>query len=188
MSRAAGHYRAARGEAEQHGVRGEAATAQSMRAFVLAFTDPDRADDEIDLAQRLLQHVGMRASGINASLAALARDAGQATDLEARAQAGLAEIRAAGLAPTQAAVHLVLSFHHAVLENSSDLDVAIARLRELTRGGDYTYYVDIAHFMADLPLPANYGSRARWIEGEAATRARWRALITARRDRLRPSR
>ncbi|MFE7424906.1 hypothetical protein [Streptomyces sp. NPDC057545] len=35
-------------------VAGERATSQAQRAFVLAFTDPDRADDEIRLAQQLL--------------------------------------------------------------------------------------------------------------------------------------
>lgn len=29
---------------------------------------------------------------------------------------------------------------------------AITRMRELTRSGDYTYYINIAHFMADMPL------------------------------------
>ncbi|MFF9076883.1 hypothetical protein ACF1A9_32025 [Streptomyces sp. NPDC014872] len=54
MNRAATAYEATRNEAEHHGVAGERATSQAQRAFVLAFTDPDRADDEIHLAQQLL--------------------------------------------------------------------------------------------------------------------------------------
>jgi hypothetical protein len=36
--------------------------------------------------------------------------------------------------------------------------------------------------MADLPLPQVSG--ARWLDGEPATRQRWRALVTARRNHL----
>ncbi|WP_323181427.1 hypothetical protein [Streptomyces sp. NBC_00154] len=65
---------------------------------------------------------------------------------------------------------------------------SISRLRALTQGGDYAYYVDIAHFMADLPLPAEAHSQARWLDGEPQTRARWRALVTTRREYLRATR
>ncbi|MFF9403166.1 hypothetical protein [Streptomyces sp. NPDC014744] len=54
MNRAATAYEAARNDAELHGVAGERATSQAQRAFVLAFTDPDRTDDKIHLAQQLL--------------------------------------------------------------------------------------------------------------------------------------
>jgi hypothetical protein len=47
-----------------------------------------------------------------------------------------------------------LAFHYAVLENREQVDASIARLRTLTRSGDYASYVDIAHFMGDLPLPS----------------------------------
>ncbi|MFK0017058.1 hypothetical protein [Streptomyces sp. NPDC091027] len=59
---------------------------------------------------------------------------------------------------------------------------AISRLRDLTRGGDYAYYVDIAHFMADMPL--NRASAAHWLDGEQQTRSRWRSLVTARQAYL----
>ncbi|MGW7260523.1 hypothetical protein [Streptomyces sp. NPDC054834] len=36
--------------------------------------------------------------------------------------------------------------------------------------------------MADLPLSQVTG--ARWLDGEPATRQRWRALVTARRNHL----
>ncbi|MGW0535578.1 hypothetical protein [Streptomyces sp. NPDC003032] len=57
---AATAYAQARDLAEQHGVAGERATSQAHRALVLAFTDPDAADDEIHLAsddyERLISH------------------------------------------------------------------------------------------------------------------------------------
>jgi hypothetical protein len=62
------------------------------------------------------------------------------------------------------------------------VSTSISRLRYLTRSGDYAYYVDIAHFMADLPHDSP--SPARWLDGEQATRQRWRDLVTARRDHL----
>ncbi|HSX96255.1 MAG TPA: hypothetical protein VLG91_02470 [Streptomyces sp.] len=57
----------------------------------------------------------------------------------------------------------------------------IARLREGTRGGDYAYYSDIAHFMAGLSVEAP--STELWVAGELTARQRWHALVTARRNR-----
>ncbi|SEG94911.1 hypothetical protein SAMN05216223_13164 [Actinacidiphila yanglinensis] len=54
MTRAAAAYRNARTDAEDHGVAGEAATAQAQLAFVTAFTDPGQADDELEPAHQLL--------------------------------------------------------------------------------------------------------------------------------------
>jgi hypothetical protein len=34
--------------------------------------------------------------------------------------------------------------------------------------------------MADLQLPVDH-TPPRWLDGEGATRARWRAMVTARR-------
>ncbi|MER6141864.1 hypothetical protein ABT174_17680 [Streptomyces sparsogenes] len=49
---------------------------------------------------------------------------------------------------------------------SSDLLAAITRLRELARNGEYAYYIDLAHFMGSLGLPAQPRSQAQWINGE----------------------
>ncbi|MFF4385112.1 hypothetical protein [Kitasatospora sp. NPDC001547] len=65
------------------------------------------------------------------------------------------------------------------------LDAAIRDLDQLTRGHDYTYYTDIAHFMAGRDL--DFPSGARWYDGDQAVRERWRALVNARQDRLRAS-
>jgi hypothetical protein len=41
--------------------------------------------------------------------------------------------------------------------------------------------------MADLPQPTGH-TAPQWRDGEQATRTRWRALVTNRRDLLRTSR
>lgn len=56
---------AARAEAEQHSVAGGQATAQAQRALVAAFAHPGQADDELDLVQRLLSPLDLRATGLS---------------------------------------------------------------------------------------------------------------------------
>ncbi|MEU9032688.1 hypothetical protein AB0D46_35330 [Streptomyces sp. NPDC048383] len=77
---------------------------------------------------------------------------------------------------------LATAFHHAVRDEHQDLAATIGRLRELTAGGDFAYFVDIVHFMARLPLPTP--STTRWLDGEEPTRARWHDLVTARRTHI----
>ncbi|MCQ8194640.1 ATP/GTP-binding protein [Streptomyces rugosispiralis] len=185
MHRAATAYEAARGEAEEHGVAGERATCQAQRAFVLAFTDPDVADDELELAQQLLSGLDLRATGLTTQIAALLRDAGTTADLEDRATILRTEISIAGLASVEATLELAMAFHYAVRGTHDQLLATISRLREITRSGDYAYYIPIAHFMGGLDLPTGHGSQARWLDGEQPTRARWHGLVTARRDHLR---
>jgi hypothetical protein len=72
--------------------------------------------------------------------------------------------------------------HHAVLGPDDAGTASIARLRDVTQGGDYAYYVDIAHFMAALSLSS--ASAARWLDGEQPSRSRWRTLVTARHEDL----
>ncbi|MGW0316078.1 ATP/GTP-binding protein [Streptomyces flavidovirens] len=181
MDRAAAAYLADRSEAEQYAVAGERAMVQAHLAFAVAFTDPLRADDELDLADRLLSRLSLRSTELTARIAALVRDAGLAADPPGRAAALLAEIGVSGVSYAAAKLQLALCFHHAVLDAHNDLAVGIARLRELTQSGDYAYYVDIAHFMADLPLPEQ-AARARWIDGEERTRERWRNIVIRRRQ------
>ncbi|WP_058042940.1 hypothetical protein [Streptomyces roseifaciens] len=176
-------YTAARSEAEHHGVAGERATTQAHLALATTFADPTRADDELLLAQQLLDGLDLRATTLTTQIAALVRDAGT-DDVEDRAHILRTEIDVAGLtAALQATLELALAFRHAVRGSHQALATAISRLRELTRGGDYAYYADIAAFMGDLPAEA--GSPVRWIDGGAATRDRWRALVTARRGETR---
>ncbi|WP_330319166.1 hypothetical protein [Streptomyces platensis] len=185
MDRAAAAYEAARAEAEEHGVAGERATSQAQRAFVLAFTDPARADDELDLAEQLLSELDLRATTLTTQIAALARDAGTTAEVEDRAHALRTEISVAGLASVEATLELALCFHHAVRDDHEGIAVGIGRLRELTGSGDYAYYTDIAHFMADRHFHAVSGSQAQSLDGEHATRTRWHSLVTARREHLR---
>ncbi|MFJ2650349.1 ATP/GTP-binding protein [Streptomyces sp. NPDC087420] len=183
MERAVAAYLAGRSEAEEHGGVGETAMVQAHLAFAVSFSDPLRADAELDLAERLLSHLSLRSSEMTARIAVLVRNAGFAADLPGRAAALLAEIGVSGISYAAAKLQLALCFHHAVLDAQDDLATAITRLCELTQSGDYSYYVDIAHFMAGLPLP-EHTARARWIDGEQQTRERWRHLVTTRRDHL----
>ncbi|MFJ4569055.1 ATP/GTP-binding protein [Streptomyces caelestis] len=183
MDRAAVAYAAARDEAEQHAIAGEQATSQAQRAFVLAFTDPAVADDELALAQQLLTGLDLRATTLTTRIAALLRDAGRDdVGIDDRAQALRADIHTAGVTYTELTLELALAFHHAVREAHDEMGAAISRLHAATGGGDYAYYSDIAHFMAGLPLEA--ASRARWLDGQQPTRQRWRTLVTTRRDHL----
>ncbi|MDX3851067.1 ATP/GTP-binding protein [Streptomyces sp. AK02-01A] len=181
--RATAAYLAARSEAEEHGVVGETAMVQAHLAFAVSFADPLRADDELDLADRLLSHLSLRSSEMTARIATLVRDAGFAGDVPDRAAVLLAEISGSGISYAAAKLQLALCFHHAVLDAQDDLTTAIARLRELTQSGDYAYYVEIAYYLADLPLPEDT-ARARWIDGEQRTRERWRDIVMTRRDHL----
>ncbi|WP_331746105.1 ATP/GTP-binding protein [Streptomyces virginiae] len=178
MHRAADAYATARDQAEQHGVAGERATSQAQRALVLAFTDPDRADDELHLAEQYLTGLDLRATGFTLRIAALVRDAGTLHGLGA-ARALRTEIRDAGITAAEAVLELALAFHHAVADEPAKVRAVIDRLSELTRGGDYAYYVDIAHYMADLPLPGPPATQ--WIDGTDTVRARWQDLVRTRR-------
>ncbi|MFD3931754.1 ATP/GTP-binding protein [Streptomyces sp. NPDC058614] len=177
-ARAAAAYQAGRLEAEQHAKSGEAAHNQALRARAVAFYDPHQADDEIDLAEQLLAHLDLRATTINAAIAGLIRDAGDPT-LEDRVRALRTELDVAGLTSMTPTLEVAAAFHQAVLDDRDGLSATISRLRELTQDGDHAYYIDIAHFMAGLPLPAGHAA-PQWLDSEQATRERWRALVTAR--------
>ncbi|MFD9596439.1 hypothetical protein ACFWA9_27360 [Kitasatospora sp. NPDC059973] len=143
--------------------------------------DPALADDHLDLAEQLLTGLDLRATTLTTCIAALIRDAGTpGNGLQDRADVLDAEIRTAGLRTAQATLALALCFHHAVLDSEADLAAAILRPDQLTRGRDYAYYVDIAHFMAGRPL--DHASPARWLDGEHDVRGRWRTLVSSRRE------
>ncbi|MEV7501637.1 ATP/GTP-binding protein [Streptomyces sp. NPDC093018] len=180
MERAANAYLAARSEAEEHGAIGEAAMAQAHLAFAVSFADQVRADTELDLAGRLLSRLSSHSSEMTARIGMLIRDAGVAGDVPDRAADLLAEIGVSGLSYAATKLHLAVCFHHAVLDTQGRLMEEIARLREVTQNGDYAYYVEIAHFMAGLPLP-EHTARAQWIDGEQQTRERWQSLVATRR-------
>ncbi|MFJ3439466.1 hypothetical protein ACIPMU_38890 [Streptomyces cyaneofuscatus] len=181
--RAAEAYLAGRLEAEQHAKAGEAAHNQALRALALAFIDPHRADEELDLAAQLLAGLDLRATTINAAMASLVRDAGS-PDIEDRARTLRTELDVAGLTSTTPTLEIALAVHQALLDDHQALAATISRLREQTRDGTFAYYTDIAHFMADLPLPDGH-TPPRWLDDETATRTRWRTVITTRRDLLR---
>ncbi|MEU6197611.1 ATP/GTP-binding protein [Streptomyces sp. NPDC047061] len=182
MTRAAEAYAAARDEAERHAVAGEYAIAQTQRAFVLAFVDPTAAADELDLAQLLLDGLVLRTTRLTACIAALVRDAGTpGAEVADRADVLRAEAAVAGVTAARFTLELALGFHHAVLDDRSQAQAVVARLRDLGPGPDYAYYGDVVCFMAGIEPPCPAASGVRWVDGEDVTRARWRALATGRR-------
>ncbi|MGF1427508.1 hypothetical protein [Kitasatospora sp. LaBMicrA B282] len=72
---------------------------------------------------------------------------------------------------------------HAVAGNTDALTATIETLRQLTSSGDYAFYVDIAHFMADLPL--EHPTTTRWLDTEDTVRTRWHRLVLDRRTTAR---
>ncbi|MFE7529113.1 ATP/GTP-binding protein [Kitasatospora sp. NPDC057542] len=186
MDQAAAAYEAARTDAEQHAVAGERATSQAQLAFVRAFTDPETADDDLDLATQLLAGLDLRATTLTTRIAALVRDAGTGgQDFLDRVALLDAEVRASGVRAARTTLALAVCFHHAILDDDG-LDTAIRDLDQLTRDHDYAYYTDIAHFMAGRPL--QFPSPARWFDGQGPVRDRWRALVTARQNRVQGTR
>lgn len=184
MHQAATAYAAARADAEQHQVTGEHAHAQTYLAFATAFTDPQAADREIALAEQYLTGLDLRANRLVLRIAALVRDAGTHADLGEQARTLRADIDTAGLDSALAAtLELAMAFHHAVRGSNACITASTARLRELTENGDYAYYLDLAHFMAALPLPAL--STVRWTTSEDDVRSAWRGLVQARQEHVR---
>ncbi|MEV7417709.1 ATP/GTP-binding protein [Streptomyces sp. NPDC089919] len=180
MNQAAAAFTAARTEAEQHANRGEQAIAQANRALAIAFTDPEQAADEIALAEQLLAGLDQRATALTVQVAAIARSAGSLASLEG-ACALRAEIRTAGITSAEAVLELVLALHHAAAAEPDKVRAVVDRLRNLAEHGDYAYYVDVAHFMAGLPLAV---SPTTWLDGPDAVRARWKQLVEDRQARI----
>ncbi|MEV8529254.1 ATP/GTP-binding protein [Streptomyces sp. NPDC052000] len=172
----------ARTEAEQHDAAGERAMSQVRIALATSFADPVRATDELVLAHQLLDGLDQRANRILAHLAALIADAGSDQGVVGRAHALQAEAEAAGLPYLTRYVELGLALHHAIRGAGHDLAATIGRLQDLTAGGDFGFFTDIAHFMGDLSLPGP--SATRWTEGEEHVRSAWRSLVQARRRLL----
>ncbi|MGK7235856.1 hypothetical protein [Streptomyces hygroscopicus] len=153
MDRAAAAYEAARIKAEQHGIAGEHATSQAQRAFVLAFTDPGHAADELELAEQLLTGLTLRAITLTTHTAALIRTAGTpGPAVEDRASVRRADIRTAGVTAAQVTLGLGLCFHHAVRGDDA-VQAAIARLHDLTQSGDYACYIDTPTSWPTSPSP-----------------------------------
>ncbi|MFG2440968.1 ATP/GTP-binding protein [Streptomyces sp. NPDC048508] len=180
---AAATYLAGRTEAEQHGKAGEAAHCQALRAFAIALYDPAQATAEIDLAHQFLTGLNLRATTINVRRAELIRDAGS-NSIGDQITALRTELDIAGLTSLAPSIELADAFHQAVLNDHTAIGATIAQLREHTSADDHAYFVDIAHFMADLPLPTDHHPPA-WLDGEQATRIRWRNLVTTRQHHLR---
>lgn len=172
-----------RAEAEQRDAAGERAIAQTRLALVAAFTDPARAGEELALAYQLLEPLAQRATVLLADVAGLVRDAGtNDSGIDERVTVLRTQIEVAGLPWLIPLLETALAFHHAARSDQDSLAATLARLREATSNGDFTYYVDIAHYMADLPLDGP--SATRWLDSEETIRSRWRQVVTARQEML----
>ncbi|MEV5982810.1 ATP/GTP-binding protein [Streptomyces sp. NPDC052114] len=180
--RAIAAFEAARTEAEDHNAAGERAIAQTRLALVHAFTDPARASDELDLARQLLDGLDQRATTLLAHVAALIRDAGTHHDVPDRAHVLRTEITVAGLPWLTGFLELALAFHHAIRDDHQNLTATLDQLHELTAGGDFAYFTDIAAAMGNLPHPPR--PTVHWIDDPDTVRSRWHTLVLDRRTHL----
>lgn len=167
-------------QAEAESSDGEAALSRACLAFAAAFQDRARADQQIQLAEHLLQSAHIRWAEIQTRNAALLRDAGTAPDLPARAAEVEADAQASGLTSSVAYARLAVCLHHAVRADQPALDAARARLRACVNGAEFAYLLEIAHFFDSSEPPADL-PRATWIDGTPATAARWAAIAADRR-------
>ncbi|MFE3556907.1 ATP/GTP-binding protein [Streptomyces sp. NPDC059193] len=179
MTTAAAAYTAARAEAEQHGNVGEQAIAQAHLALAVAFTNPNQADGEIALAEQLLAGLDQRATTLTAKVADLVGHAGTpGPQFDDRAALLRTEITASGITAAALLLELALAFHQTIRNDESALRQVLDRLGELTQGGDYAYYLDVAHHLADLVPPA--ASTVRWADDPETVRGRWQQLVQDR--------
>jgi hypothetical protein len=135
---------------------------------------------------QLLAGLNLRATTINVPRAELIRDSGS-DSVDDQIATLRTELDITGLASLTPAIELAGAFHQAVLDDHIALTVTLRRLREQTSDEDHAFFVDIAHFMAGLPLPADH-TAPQLLDGEHATRERWRELVTARQAGVRTRR
>ncbi|MFD6970054.1 hypothetical protein [Streptomyces sp. NPDC059979] len=150
-------------------------------ALAVSFADPDRAHDELAPAHQLLEGLDQRSNSLLAQVVALIKDAGT-SGVSTRAQSLRTDTEAAGLPFLHRFVELALAFHHAVLAEDQDQAATISRLRALTATGDFAYFTDVTHFMADLPL--SEPATTSWTTSEGDVRSAWRGLVPARQEHL----
>ncbi|KOT99264.1 hypothetical protein ADK70_04460 [Streptomyces rimosus subsp. pseudoverticillatus] len=81
------------------------------------------------------------------------RDAGTDRDVANRATVLRTMVTATGLPWIIPLMETALTFHHLVRDAQDDLTATLNRLGEATADDDYTYYVNIATAMGDLPQP-----------------------------------
>lgn len=170
-------------EAAAESAPGEAALSRACLAFAAAFQDRARADQQILLAEQLLQNARIRWAEIQTRIAGLLRDAGADPDLPARGAEVEADARSSGLTSSVAYARLAICFHYAVLADHSALDAARAQLRTCVNGAEFAYLLEISHFFDGTESPADL-PRATWIDGAPATAARWAAITADRRAAL----
>ncbi|MEU2248917.1 ATP/GTP-binding protein [Streptomyces sp. NPDC019224] len=173
-------YAAGRDEALDLDQPGEAALSQACLAFAAAFQDRARSAEQIARAERMLGGVSIRWAELQTSIASLVRDAGVAADVPQRAEDAVGRANEAGLTSSLAYIRLAVCLHFLVIGEPVLLAGARARLRECVRGEEFAYLAELSYLMADEEPPAGL-PRAQWLDGQAAVRARWVAIVEDRR-------
>ncbi|MFD0303924.1 ATP/GTP-binding protein, partial [Streptomyces sp. NPDC127123] len=182
MTAASAAYSAARAEAERHGNTGEQAITQAHLALATAFTDPARAEGEIAYAEQLLAGLDQRATTFTVQIADLVRIAGRGgAEFGDRTNLLRTEISSSGITAAALLLDLAVAFHHAAREENEAVQETCDQLADLTRGGDYGYYLEAVHYLAGLAPAA---STVRWAEDPGAVRDRWQGLVASRRQEL----
>ncbi|SER81306.1 hypothetical protein [Streptomyces qinglanensis] len=180
MDRAAAAYRTARAEAEEERADGEAAACQAQFALALSFTDPQTAAEEIDLAERLLASLDMRAPISPSTSPPWPVTPDARTPASKSGHRSCAPRRRLPASGNEAEVKLetALAFHRAVRDGQEQLAHSLGRLRDLSPGRRPR------PLHRDRPFPGRPPARnatARWIDGGQATRGRGDTLVQHRR-------
>ena len=185
MSMACSEYGKARDLALAEANAGQAALAQASLTLAASFEDRALADEQIELAEDLLRGVRLSWAETHVLIADLVRDAGSDLALPDRAAELALQAEEAGLGSSVAYIRLAVCFHHAVRDESDELQAARVNLSRSAEDGEYAYLVEISHFL-DGSEPSPDLRRARWIGGIDEAAARWRSLVKDRRSALAP--
>ncbi|WP_207400756.1 hypothetical protein [Actinomadura roseirufa] len=173
----------ARDLALNSGLDGEAGLCQAYLAFASAFQDRGRSIQQIERAADMLAGTHARFAELQVGNARLLLDAGRADNLPDRAAALVASAVENGLSSCAAYARLAACFHAAIRGSAELMDAARSQLRESVHGDEFAYLMEISYFMTNENVPSSL-PKARWIDGDMRTRARWRRLVTERRAEL----
>ncbi|MGW0694961.1 ATP/GTP-binding protein [Streptomyces sp. NPDC002738] len=183
MSLSCAAYAAAREEAMEEGARGQAALAQACLAFAAGFQDRQRAAEQLNRAEEMLQGVQLRWAKLQKDIARLVVTAGSSPNFAQEAESLVQEAAAAGLTSPAAYTRLAECFHYAVAGEEYLLDAARQRLAACVQGAEFAYLLEITYFMTGAQPPSGL-PRAEWIEGVEQAAALWRSVVTDRQREL----
>jgi hypothetical protein len=183
VDRACLAYSTARELASQENNRGQAALAQAGLALAASLSASERGRLQIELAHRMLRDIRLSWAETHVRIAELIADAGRDAQLPHSALDLEADARAASIGSSVAYIRLAVCFHHAVRRDDTALSEARARLQRSTEDGEYTYLLEISHFLDNSPAPTGL-TPARWIDSATIVAQRWHQLVTNRRTAI----